>query len=106
METILAMGLLLIIAITFLPLFINSTAGIFSVGHKQQAIGAIQKVIENNLSDHQPVINSHMNIEFSQAGISVIVPGELMTVREDYSRGNVHNPIELKAFIPEDNGEE
>lgn len=100
-EIIVAIAILSILFISFLLLFTESFANIFSAGNKSEALFTVQSKLENKIDEPSPQGESHtLEIIFPNVLTPIRVDGKIVTIYEPYYRGDSIKNVELKVFIP------
>lgn len=99
-EVIVALAVLTIVLIPFLNLLIGSSVNIFAAGNKNQALYDAQKELENEIKTSSGQGQTH-SLQINFPGVAQMqVDGKIITINENYLRGNNTEVTELKAFIP------
>lgn len=99
-ETIVAMGILVICVFAFTTLFASSYAGIFNAGHKSEKLFEAQHIVESKVTNPvgAEVVNDSITLTIDGASTNVI-SGKKISASKTY--GQHGNAVNIKLFVPD-----
>ncbi|MGE5449938.1 MAG: type II secretion system protein [Methanomassiliicoccales archaeon] len=93
-ELMVAMGIIGLLAATFLPVITNSFIGIHVAGVNNQRVYQLQEQVETSLLSEPTTRNYSMTIQFPSTTIS------LMGEKQEFSSSSSSLPLQITIFKP------
>lgn len=102
-EVLVALAVLTIVLVAVVGLYTGGYMGVGMAGHRSDALYRAQAGLENNILipgvDNDGLQMDDTEIEIDYPGLSIIVPGKIITVEQE---AREDNPVSLTVFVPND----